>query len=192
MKRHVSWLSALALLLANIVQAADLPKVSKVELQPLAAQAARVAAALELLGAPLSAADRQTLKDAKDVAAIQGVLDRHCLAGVRIPEDSSKGAVSAMSVEAGPAKPELAEQGWRVFLVKVYNPGGMSGLGTGGATRLAARRAAPTANMGMASGTAAATTAASPAAVTGSSGRLRVRRAMRPSTVLPTRLDTSI
>ena len=48
------------------------------------------------------------------------------------------------------------------------------------------------ARSGAATGAAIATVAASIAAETGASGRLRVMRASRPSTVLPTRFDTSI
>lgn len=117
-------LLTLALTLLTIVPtgvAADLPQVVDVELQPLAAQARRIADTLDFLGTPLSAADRKALAEAGSVVAIQHVLDKYCLAGVRI--DGSK-----LTVRAGPAKPELAEQGWRVFLVKVDNPAGVSGV----------------------------------------------------------------
>jgi len=110
-------------LIASPLQAADLPKVTKIERQPLAAQARRVAQALDYLGAPLPAADKKALESAAEVKdeasaieSIQTVLDKHCLAGVNIP------AGGKMEIQAGPAKPELAEQGWRVFLVKVDNP----------------------------------------------------------------------
>jgi hypothetical protein len=111
------------LLAATAACGADLPVVDKVDHQPLAAQAGRVADALELLGSPLPVADRKALEEAakdkaKGVPAIQAVLDKHCLAGVKIGP--------TVRVLAGPAKPELAEQGWRVFLVKVYNPDGTS------------------------------------------------------------------
>src|SRR5215211_5296149 len=82
--------------------AADLPKVRNVELQPLAAQARRVADALELLGTPLSGAERKALQEAataKDAAggveAIQEVLDKHCLAGVTVSKSEDKAAVRA-------------------------------------------------------------------------------------------------
>jgi hypothetical protein len=101
-------------LAASPASAGDLPKVTKVELQPLAAQVKRVSEALDLIGAPLPDDDKKALLDARDVAAIQAVLDKHCLAGVRITSGK-------LEVQAGPARPELAEQGWRVFLVKVDN-----------------------------------------------------------------------
>src|SRR4051812_22001022 len=71
-------------LLAPTGRAADLPKVVKVELQPLAAQARRVADALDFLGEPLPDAEKKALADAARVEAIQDVLDKHCLAGVRL------------------------------------------------------------------------------------------------------------
>lgn len=115
--------------LAATPSASNLPLVKGVELQPLAAQVARVADALELVGTPLSSAERGTLRTAaadndaaRGVVAIQSVLDNHCVAGVQL--------VSREKIVATPgsASLELAEQGWRVFLVKVTNPTGIDGL----------------------------------------------------------------
>lgn len=131
MKMQLRFLSSIAaLLVATACLSADaLPIVTKVERQPLAAQAIRVADALEFLGVPLPAAERKALEaagtandEAKSIESIQTILDKHCLAGVRI---AAKGQVEVM---VGPAKPELAEQGWRVFLVKVANPTGVKQL----------------------------------------------------------------
>ena len=104
--------------------AAPLPLVNQVEVQPLAAQVARVTDALAYLGAPLSAAELKQLEDAPALPAgdavkqIQTVLDRHALFGVSInPEMRVK-------VAQGAASPELDEQGWSVFLVKVENDAG--------------------------------------------------------------------
>jgi hypothetical protein len=95
-----------------------------VPLQPLAQQARRVETALNYLGQPLAAADRQALDaavaasdEAAAVQQIQATLDRHVLAVVRINPESR------VSVEQGPAKPELVEGGTRLFLVKVLNEG---------------------------------------------------------------------
>ena len=103
------------------VAVAELPKV-KVERQPLAAQARRVSDALALLGEPLADTERQAILDAataadenRAVETIQAVLDKRCLAGVHITADKK------LETRAGSAKPRLAEQGWRVFLVKVHN-----------------------------------------------------------------------
>jgi hypothetical protein len=120
MKSHRLLLPVLLLALAGPASAADLPK-AKVELQPLAAQARRVADALELLGAPLAADERKALADAKDADAVQAVLDKHCLIAVHVRAPEGGRSAVTLAAEAGPARPELAEQGWRVFLVKVYN-----------------------------------------------------------------------
>ena len=106
-------------------EAAALPEVSGVELQPLAAQVKRVTEALDYLGAPLSPAQQQALAAAmanSDEAAatrsIQEILDPFCLVSVDInPEMRVKAA-------QGPADPLLVEQGWRTFLIKVRNEAG--------------------------------------------------------------------
>src|SRR5262249_34340758 len=79
-------------------------------------------------------ADRKALADAaasKDeagaVKAIQAVLDKRCLATLHVPA-GAKGKKAKLRVERGAAKAELAEQGWRVFLVKVLNPSGLEGV----------------------------------------------------------------
>src|SRR5207248_1894325 len=66
-------------------------------------------------------AARNAENKANGAVAIQAILDKHCLAGVVLGK-------SKMETVAGPAKPELAEQGWRVFLVKVINPEGVDKL----------------------------------------------------------------
>jgi hypothetical protein len=106
----------------------ELPKV-KVERQPLAAQARRVSEALALLGEPLTDDERQAIRDAatasdenKASETIQTIFDKRCLAGVHITADKK------VETQAGPAKPQLAEQGWRVFLVKVHNEPGLTNV----------------------------------------------------------------
>jgi hypothetical protein len=124
-----SCLSALAagLVLLNISAGAaggTLPLVTGVEQQPLAAQVKRIVEALDYLGAPMSPNERQqleranSLKDAAAVEAIQTVLDAHCLVGVDITPEMR------VKVAQGPASPELTEQGWRTFLIKVNNQAG--------------------------------------------------------------------
>src|SRR5215470_9888952 len=115
-------LIALTLLPATAFRAGEQPP-AKVERQPLQEQAKRVLDALELLGAPLPAADRDAVRaafkeadDGRAVAAIQAALDKHCLARVRVAGPNK------ITTSAGPARPALAEQGWRVFLVRVDNP----------------------------------------------------------------------
>ncbi|MDE2506779.1 MAG: CehA/McbA family metallohydrolase [Planctomycetota bacterium] len=107
------------------VQGDDLPIVSNVEFQPLAAQVRRVVDALEQLGRPLDPATRAKLDQglnaddpARGVKLIQQVLDPLCLIGVEInPESRVKAAF-------GPASPELVQNGRRVFLIKVHNEAG--------------------------------------------------------------------
>src|SRR5260370_33071271 len=99
-----------AFLLLAASARAELPKVEKVDLQPLAAQAERVADALELLGEPLPESDRKALKDAaksddkaKGVAAIQDILDKRCLAGVRIHPPLRSKPQETCACQSGPA-----------------------------------------------------------------------------------------
>ena len=98
-----------------------------VELQPLAAQVGRVIEALNYLGAPLPEADRRAIQAALSgsdepaaTARIQEVLDRHSLLDVHINPESR------VHVTQGKARPELVEQGWRTFLVKIRNDAGVT------------------------------------------------------------------
>jgi len=109
------------------LSAEPLEEVRGVEFQPLAAQAHRVAQALDSLGAPLTTEQKaalQTALEAEDVsagvAAIQAVFDPLCLAGVHINPESRVHAVP------GEAELSLMQQGWRVFLVKVHNEAGVT------------------------------------------------------------------
>src|SRR5690349_12066619 len=106
--------------------AAELPVVAKVEHQPLSAQVIRVLDSLKMLGEPLPAAEEAELRKLASgpasVESIQKILDRHCLLGVNINPESR------VKVLEGPATPELVEQGWRTFLVKVHNEGGVTAV----------------------------------------------------------------
>ena len=114
-------------LLVAICRAGELPLVVGVEAQPLKAQAKRVGEALAILGEPFSGEQQAAIDkaialpdEAASVAAIQKALDARCLVGVQInPESRVKAAV-------GPAGPELMQQGWRVFLIKVHNEAGVT------------------------------------------------------------------
>ncbi len=102
------------------------PLVSEVEWQPLRAQISRLLEASDMLGSPFSAEDRNALaaaekkSEADAVEAVQKILDAHCLVAVQINPESR------VKVARGPAKPELVEQGWRQFLVKVVNEAGVT------------------------------------------------------------------
>ena len=129
MRRFIAgWIIAVAWWSTSSATADEaLPLVGGVEAQPLKAQAARVAQALELLGSPLPA-DRKAALDAaldeadptRAVAKIQAALDPLCLVGVNI------NAESRVSVVVGPAPKSLLQHGWRVFLVKIHNEGGVT------------------------------------------------------------------
>ncbi|MEZ5402810.1 MAG: CehA/McbA family metallohydrolase [Bryobacteraceae bacterium] len=120
----------LALLAAPATRAEDLPIVSKVEYQPLAAQVDRVLQSLEIIGEPLPAADAAALRKILDAGvattdqtvALQQILDKHALAGVNINPESR------VKVQQGNARAELVEQGWRAFLVKVHNEAGVTAV----------------------------------------------------------------
>jgi hypothetical protein len=120
---------ALVVVLAFSIKAVadDLPIVVGVEAQPLKAQVRRVGEALEYLGEPLSREEKAALERAvanmnveEAVEAIQKVLDPRCLVGVSINPESR------VKVARGPAAAQLVENGWRVFLVKVHNEGGVT------------------------------------------------------------------
>ena len=96
--------------------------------QPLLAQVHRLTEALDVVGRPLNsealeriAAAKQLASDAEVVNAVQQVLDPLCLATVEVQQTGPS------RVSAGTAKPELLEQGWRVFLIKVINRHGRTG-----------------------------------------------------------------
>lgn len=112
------------------LSAEELPVVSQVEFQPLAAQVARVVQALEIVGEPLpkaEAAELQKLITAPNggkaqVEAMQKILDRHALVGIEINPESR------VKAQQGQAAARLMEQGWRTFLVKVANQAGITAV----------------------------------------------------------------
>ena len=116
-----------SLVLGFSVRAEELPLVTKVSFQPLAAHAKVLTEAMEAAGQPLSAQTRAALESAYEsqneadgVKAIQAALDAHCLVGIDINPEAR------VKVAAGPATPALVEQGWRAFLVKVHNQAGLT------------------------------------------------------------------
>ncbi len=120
---------SLLMLLQTIATAADNtpPIVQKVSAQPLTAQAKQVMEAMEFLGNPAPDATKEAIEaavkqgdQAKIIEAIQQALDPLCIAMVSINPESR------VKVAAGPAAPELVEQGWRQFLVKVHNEAGVT------------------------------------------------------------------
>jgi len=117
--KHTSRLGVCLLILGLLPSALgmqEIAKVERVELQPLIAQVKRVVETMDYLGTPLSPTDKQALEKAANetdasraVAAIQNVLDKHCLVDVHINPESR------VKVTQGPARAELLENGWRSF-----------------------------------------------------------------------------
>ena len=106
---------------------AELPQVQKVDVQPLLVQVKHLQEALDYLGEPLPSSGAQNLKTAsktkgaaKVTRIVQEALDPFTLAVVTINPESR------VKVSPGSAKPELAEHGWRNFLVKVVNEAGVT------------------------------------------------------------------
>jgi len=98
-----------------------------VALQPLALHARQIETALAYLGQPLPAADHAAINEAiaeedeaEAVKRIEAVLDRYVLFEVEINPESR------VKVAQGAARPELVEQGSRLFLVKVANQAGVT------------------------------------------------------------------
>ncbi len=121
----MSCLSVLLLLGVASVATSGPLVVQESDWQPLTAQVRRLIEALDYLGSPLDTKTQSVLKEAMEEKNIKGAgekiqnaLDAHCLFVINInPEMRVK-------VAAGAAKPELVEQGWRQFLVKVVNESG--------------------------------------------------------------------
>src|SRR5688500_14657919 len=97
------------------------------EWQPFKAQVARILEALEYQGATLPPAEMQAVRDALEkgsgdeaVAKIETLLDKHVLIEVNINPESR------VKVTRGKATAELAQSGWRAFLVKVKNEAGVT------------------------------------------------------------------
>jgi hypothetical protein len=109
-------------------QSNTLPVITKVEPQPLLAQAIRLDEALSFLGSSLSSEDTKRLKALRNktpgkeaTALIQEILDPYCLAMVEINPEAR------VKVIRGPAQAKLIQWGWKSFLVKVHNEAGGTG-----------------------------------------------------------------
>ncbi|MEM7559459.1 MAG: hypothetical protein AAF394_10065, partial [Planctomycetota bacterium] len=96
--------------------------------QPLLAHVHRLSEALEVVGRPLDRASLNRITTIKSLksqdeirAAVQQLLDPLCIATVDVAK------TGAPIVALGSASPELLEQGWRTFLIKVINRPGRTG-----------------------------------------------------------------
>ena len=118
---------AAALTLTLAAQERAVRPLPSVALQPLAQQVRRLETALRYLGEPLSPEDAKRIDEAiagadetGAVARLQEVLDPRVLATVHINPESR------VRVEQGGARPELVQEGTRLFLVKVINEAGVT------------------------------------------------------------------
>jgi hypothetical protein len=98
-----------------------------VEWQPFKAQVTRVLEALDFQGSALPPDDLQAIRAALDqgkgeegVDKLEALLDKHVLVEVDINPESR------VKLARGKAPAELAQNGWRAFLVKVVNEGGVT------------------------------------------------------------------
>ncbi len=105
----------------------ELPVVDNVERQPLLAAISRLTEALKQSGEPLPdsilrdlAVLREATSDKQVAREVQRLLDPHCIAAVHINPESR------VHVIPGPAPTQLMEKGWKSFLVKVINEGGVT------------------------------------------------------------------
>ncbi len=121
-------LAIAGILLAAAAGAAELPLVPGVELQPLAAQAKRVATALELLGSPLSGEQQAALEKAaantSPAEAVEQIQTsaRSALPGRREHQSGEPREGGRRSAR----RSDSMQHGWRVFLVKVHNEAGVT------------------------------------------------------------------
>ena len=112
---------------SQVSHAQSFPEVHDVALQPLKAQIQRLVQAKDYLGEPFSPQVKKRLNQALGqadatvaISEVQQILDAQCLLDIHINPESR------VKVNAGPAKRELVEQGWRNFLVKVRNQAGVT------------------------------------------------------------------
>lgn len=118
-------IAAGTILFSAISLGADQPTV---EFQPLATNAVRIVEAFELIGEPMPAEEKSALLEATRstdskaaIATILKTLDRLSLFLVQINPEGR------VTVDVGVARPELMQQGWRSFLVRVNNESGITG-----------------------------------------------------------------
>ena len=109
---------------SQTIQTTDgfLPISETLEAQPILAQAQRLSESLTFIGNPFPPNVQQRLLQLKTQAftqkttdEIQALLDPYCLFGVEINPEAR------VKVVEGPASPELMQEGWKTFLVKIHN-----------------------------------------------------------------------
>jgi hypothetical protein len=93
-----------------------------VDLQPLRAQARRVAQQLDAVGAPLTAAEREGIDHATSAESVERVLDAHALLHIIINPEQRVRLEHPTGQNA--AAPALQANAWTVFLVRIDNQAG--------------------------------------------------------------------
>jgi hypothetical protein len=129
MRRVLFFCAALALAPAPAVAQAPLPVVEEVAWGPLREHCRQLLTALEAAKAPLPAGTARELKALLDrepgdpdvaAAAVQKLLDPHCLLGVNINPESRVKAARGLAAAELPRGREV------VVLIKVHNDGGVT------------------------------------------------------------------
>ena len=119
-----SFLSTTVFLAALSPALGELHKVDNVSLESLTEAAKAAVATLEKVGQPISDADRTRLfaafgkSEIDAVGAVQDILDRYCLLGIRINEE---GWLSTTVAANELANHRLIQGKWKYFLIKINN-----------------------------------------------------------------------
>lgn len=110
-----------------ILQRAEIRAQSLPALQPFIFQTKQLLESLDFLGTPIPVNDKSKLQDAinkndtlNTITDIEDILDKFCLFNVEINPESRVYAVQ------GAAKPELWQNGWQTFLIKIENQAGIT------------------------------------------------------------------
>ena len=114
-------------ILLLILQRAEIRAQSLPALQPFIFQTKQLLESLDFLGTPIAVNDKSKLQDAinkndtlNTITDIEDILDKYCLFNVEINPESRVYAVQ------GAAKPELWQNGWQTFLIKIENQAGIT------------------------------------------------------------------
>jgi len=96
------------------------------DLQPFSFKIKALLQTLDYLGEPIDIRDKEIINKAIEkndtslFLTVGNMLDKYCLFNIQINPESR------VKVTTGPARPDLLQNGWRTFLVKVYNQAGIT------------------------------------------------------------------
>ena len=120
------WIAGASAAAGTVLVSAAAAPTSTIPLQPYFAAVQRALDAMAKLGFPLLADDRTRLDnlarqaDQDALAATESILERYTL--IKLSADRGR----RIQTKPGGAPPVLVEQGWRVFLLRVENSGGLT------------------------------------------------------------------